>query len=311
MIELPESGLSRSVNQPNISRNALADWLEATILFNEKHIGKSDIVDMLVEYEICPNESQDIAYQIANIGWDELCTRQRWGGIPSELIITESSISSQCDWTSDPIRAFLVLLSIQPIYPTWAKRHANYSAQGLLFERVVEAICPALLPGWNTYRVGWSPTQSASVAEVVEEMTTRVFVLGASDLSQWSSNRAKDSGLDIVCYRSFDDQREALPMYLLQCASGKNWVDKVGTPNAEIWYEYLDSAVRPSTGIAAPFVIDEFTLRQNAKSGQQIIFDRLRMLGAMRSESIVLPNSLLSDVITWVSPRAGDLPISD
>ncbi len=39
---------------------------------------------------------------------------------------------------------------------------------------------------------------------------------------EWIGHNDKDGGLDLVCYRDFMDEREGMPMYFLQCASGKN-----------------------------------------------------------------------------------------
>lgn len=308
MIQIPEVGFQQSVNQSNVSVNALADWLEATTLFDEPEVAKSDVVDLLVEHQICSDRGQEMAHRIASEGWNELARRKRWGGVPATVSITKSRISIDHVWEDDPIRAFFVLLSALRIYPDWATAYRQYAIQGELFERVVEQICPALLPGWTVYRTGWSPDDTKDISVIVDDLCSRIFVAGAPDPGKWLGVDAKDGGLDLVCYRSFEDEREALPVFFLQCASGKNWRDKVNTPSAALWQKLLDSAVSPSTGIVAPFVVEAKELQIAALVGQVVVFDRLRMLSAIRTHRVTFVQDLLDELTTWISPRVRNLP---
>ena len=307
MLEIPSAGFQRSKSKSNVKTGYLADWLEANILFVVPDVAKSDVVDMLIEYQICPDDQQDLAHQIAVDGWYELDRRKRWGGLPSSVSISSARIETHDSWETTPLWSFFVLLSTFRIFPDWAKTHQAYAVQGDLFERVVEEICPAMLPGWTSYRTGWSPDNTKDIRAIVRELCTRLFV-GGGNLDRWLSPTDKDGGLDIVCYREFADEREALPAFFLQCASGKNWRDKVETPNPDLWQKYLDSAVQPSTGIAAPFVIDEWELRRAALIGQVVVFDRLRMLSSAEAAGITLPEDLLAELLAWMEPRVTDLP---
>ena len=185
MLKIPEVKFNRSVNESNVDVNALCDWLEACTLFDEQ-ITKSDVVDILLENQVCTDENQDLAHLIADEGWDEFVRRKRWGGVPDTIDIGATRITSSVPWTDDPIRAFLVMLSIQRIFPDWAKERQAHVVQGNLFEKVVEAICPTLFPGWTTYRAGWSPENTKKIPEIVTELCGRLFMSGATDLSQWA-----------------------------------------------------------------------------------------------------------------------------
>lgn len=308
MLKIPEINFNYSANQSNVDPNAMCDWLEACALFDGPDVTKSDVVDMLLEYQICSDENQDLAHLIADEGWEELAKRKRWGGVPDYVEITATRISSPGSWQDDPIRSFFILLSALRIYPDWAKEYQAYSVQGELFERVVEAICPHLLPGWATYRAGWSPDDTKNIPEIVGELITRLFVPGAADLNRWLLNAGNDGGLDMVCYRNFGDEREAMPLFFLQCASGRNWREKINTPNPELWQKLLDSAVRPSTGIVAPFVIDPKELSIAALMGQIIVFDRVRLLSAARQGDVHLDDAFKAELMNWLHPRIEGLP---
>jgi hypothetical protein len=308
MLKIPEIKFERSANKSNVDPNALCDWLEACALFEGPTVTKGDVVDLLIEGQVCSDDNQDLAHSIADQGWDELAMRKRWGGVPDDLDITSTRITCATTWQDDAIRAFFVLLSALRIYPEWAKGHQAHGVQGDLFERVVELICPHLLPGWTSYRAGWSPENTKDIPAIAAELNQRLYTSGAPDLDAWLMNAGNDGGLDIVCYRPFSDEREAIPAFFLQCASGKNWRTKVQTPNPELWSKILNSAVRPSTGIVAPFVIDSNELRFAALLGQVIVFDRIRLIQAAREGNVELPEDLAHELAAWMTPRVDQLP---
>ena len=307
MIDIPERDfviLGRaSADRPE----GLADWLEANLLFCGPRVSASDVVDVLIQSQIVA-EGQDHANEIVTDGFFEVERRQFWGGRPGNVHVSRGRLEIQSEWRDSPIWSFFVLLSIQTMFPKWAKSHGDYTTQGELFERVVEAICPAMFPGWCSYRTGWAPDNTKNIPTIVEELTQRLHVRGHPALAEWIDPGAKDGGLDIVCYRRFDDEMEAIPVYFLQCASGRNWREKVETPNADDWQKYMDSAVMPGTGVAAPFVVGRQRMQRSALRGQAVILDRLRMLSAATTRGVELSADLRNEVVDWMRPRVERLP---
>lgn len=308
MLQVPQKNFARSVNTINIKTVTLADWLEASLLFDETEIAKNDVVDVLLEEQICDDGPPDLANEIADRGWSEIRLRQSWGGVSSDLSVQANRLTFGIDWRDDPIRAFFVLLSILQLYPDWSEKHQNFLVQGELFEKVAEEICPSLLPGWTTVRTGWSPDNAVNIKMIVSDLCEKLNTFGSSRLEDWTSDAANDGGLDIVCYREFPDTREATPTYFLQCASGTNWRNKIYTPSATSWMKYLDAAVQPSTGIVAPFVISTEEIRHAGLGGQIIVFDRIRLLHAAYESQISLSEQVKNDVIEWIGQRVADIP---
>ena len=200
------------------------------------------------------------------------------------------------------------MLSLLRIYPDWAKEFSDFSKQGSLFEQVVKEICSVIFTDWTVLRVGWSSENSIRLTALVNCLCEHLHTKGATDLQDWITEEQKDGGLDIVCYRKFSDQREAMPTFFLQCASGKNWRTKVQTPNAAEWQKFLNSAVQPGTGIVAPFVVEDKELRLAGLQGQVIVIDRLRMLDVVHRESLRLADNLNEKIIAWVEERMVVLP---
>lgn len=308
MLAIPEVQFNYSSTQSNVDPNALCDWLEACILFGTGSVTKGDVVDLLLEAQICADDNQDLAHMIADQGWEVFATRRRWGGLPDHVELSTTRIVCDVVWQDEPVWSFLILLSLLRIYPSWAKERQAHAVQGDLFERVVELICPHLLPGWVTYRAGWSPDETKNVPGIVNELTGRLFTPGATDLDEWLITAGKDGGLDLVCYRTFADERQAAPVYLLQCASGKNWRDKIHTPSGTLWQKLLNSAVLPSTGIVTPFVVGSREMKINALIGQVVVFDRIRLVQAAKIGNLALPEQLLVDLAEWMNPRVDQLP---
>ncbi|MDF0596313.1 hypothetical protein [Psychromarinibacter halotolerans] len=310
MLQIPEKDFKKSVNVSNVGVTSLGDWLEACLLFSSDRVSKNDVVDLLIEEQVCDDDSQDLAYQIATNGWDELSRRQRWGGLSLEADFTRDRLTRRTTWEDDLFSSFMVLLSLFKIFPEWAAGHRDFVGQGDLFERCTELICPALLPGWKTYRAGWTPEDAKNIPGIVDALCELLFTSGAADLNEWIAPQGNDGGLDLVCYKTFGDEREGMPVFFLQCASGKNWRDKIHTPNGRTWQKYLNAAVMPSTGIIAPFVIESAELKRASLEGQAIVFDRLRLLSAKRENPIELPDELANDLKAWMQVRVDALPIA-
>ena len=310
MLQIPEKDFHRSVNVSNVAVTSLADWLEACLVFSDERVSKNDVVDLLVEEQICNDDGQDMAYRIATQGWEEISRRQRWGGLSVDIETTRDRLTRVTAWEDDLFASFMLLLSLFRIYPKWATSHRDFVGQGDLFERCTELVCPSLLPGWQTYRAGWTPNDAKNIPGIVEALCDLLFTAGAADLNEWIAPQGNDGGLDLVCYRTYGDEREGTPVFFLQCASGKYWRHKIHTPSGTEWQKYLNSAVVPSTGIIAPFVIETPELKRASLQGQVIVFDRIRILSAKRAAPITLPKDLADELREWMAVRIADLPMT-
>jgi len=61
MLAKPEDGIFRSINEHNSELEVFCDWIEGSILFTDKIISTSDLIDNLIELHIY--EDQDFASQ--------------------------------------------------------------------------------------------------------------------------------------------------------------------------------------------------------------------------------------------------------
>ncbi len=308
MLRIPEIGFNRSVRKPNVNPQIFGDWVEASALFGDGEIRKGDIVDVLLDSQVLYEDSQELAEEITQIGWDVVEMRKRCGCIPESLVTSQSLVKDTSNWDKWPVRSFLILLSLTTLYPEWASIDRNSTKQGDLFESVVEESCPALLPDWEVYRSGWSPENPINFDSMVKDICVRLNTNGPGNIKELTSSNVKDAGLDIVCYRNYSDLNEAFPVILLQCASGKNRKQKIYEPSAKLWGKLLNTAITPSTGMALPFVIDREGIKKIAE-GNNIIFDRSRILSTMTERNIKLSDGLSSRLIKWMEQKIENLPI--
>ena len=300
MLPTPQSGFKKSTTKNNIPSEILGDWIEGSLYFSEDRVSKSAIVDILAENLICSD--QDIGHTIASDGLFEITERRRITENFDQLEIDVNGVSFDSEWREYPVEAFFLLLSIFDFYKDFPGDARNLNEQGDIFEQVVTAILKNLLPGWIVLKVGWSASNPVSVKTVAADLAERLNTKGDDDPEYWLSSHAKDGGLDVVCYKYFDDGKEAMPVIFVQCASGDNWTDKVHTPSPNLWQMLLRSAVRPATALAAPFVIDGKRQRLSSVEGQVIILDRLRLLNGYQLDMSCIDAALRTRIITWMEP---------
>jgi hypothetical protein len=142
-------------------------------------------------------------------------------------------------------------------YPQWAGSFgSDHTEQGDLFEALKKDSLEKLFPGWTTHRTGWTPNNPVNLADAASRVATLLGEL-PGNLEQWANRRAHEEGLDIVFFRSLDDERVGVPVFLLQCASGSNWRHKLKSPDLETWTKLVDFAAKPKKAFSMPFALSD------------------------------------------------------
>lgn len=309
MLPLPERGFSRSVTKNIVNRPIMGDWLEASALFCGEQFSINDIVDILVEQDVVDRvadeeaeSEQDLAYGIAEEGWAEIRKRARHGGLSGAYEIHEKTVEPKNPWQTDPVRSFLILLSLAPLYKDWASACREIGDQGLLFERVSARACSGIFRDWYVYEAGWSAAGPKTVPVIVADMVGLLGVRGNANLDEWAPVHAKDGGLDLICFRSFPDERECVPWYAIQCASGADWKTKLHQPSTNKWKTYLDSSFEPTRALTIPFVVDREDMMRRSMDICGPLFDRNRLLSAGQGVENWMAD-IKDELIAWCSPR--------
>lgn len=307
MLAVPTRGISRSVTEHNVELDVLCDWIEGSILFqDDEELSAPQVVDILIEEEIYA--SQDFAWERVHDAWNELRRRQDWLDRGSPVEVSARHLRRRFDWREASAHSFCLTLAFAKWYPNWASNFGhNYTEQGELFELLTKESLERLLSGWEIYLTGWSRTHAQQLSDVVRAVAN---CLGESigDIGRWTNAKAKDAGLDLVCYRPFPDRRVGVPVYLFQCASGGNWEDKLHAPDIRIWEKIVTFAASPKKAFALPFALLDEGFPRTCATVNGMLMDRYRLLSPAREGPNWVSGDLRRRLVAWMEPRIVQLP---
>lgn len=309
MLSLPTRGVKLSIREHNSRLDALCDWLEGSLLFDEDEVSRTDVIAALIQEHIY--ENQDFAAEMVESAWTELQRRQSCIGNNAPLSVTSRRLTRHRTWQDVPAHSFCVLLALAFWHREWAHQFgADYTEQGELFELVTSMSLSTQLPGWVIHHTGWSRTNAVKLVDVVTDIATR---LGEStgDLARWTEPNANEAGLDLLCYRPFPDNRVGVPLYLTQCASGSNWERKLKQPDLDLWQQIIHFAASPQRAVAIPFALVDEEFPRKCILVKGMLLDRYRLLAASQIRDDWVPQELKQRIIRWANPRVATLPRRD
>lgn len=307
MLALPERGLSHSAKSHNVNFDMLCDWVEASALFCGEPLVAAEVVDLLRENEIY--STQDLAWELLENVFAAIEARAKLlgKGYPIRSRGT-SRIVPLADWQEFPAYSFCLMLSLRTAYPTWAHSFGqDYTQQGELFERLTAESVSNSFRDWTVYPTGWTKTRTSQLGKIVVEIAEQ---LGEpiGTIEHWTSDAAKEVGLDLLCYRSFPDRRGGLPVFLVQCASGANWKSKLKTPDIRIWTKVITFSSDPKKAFSMPYALNEAEFNRNANIVDGLLLDRHRLLAPGFDKKNWISEVLAIELNTWTSSRIPALP---
>ena len=294
-------GFLRSVRERNIEDSLFLDWLEATSMFLEEELSQTDVVDHLVQEQIF--EERDSASEFVLAAWSALERRLSWLGSCTPIVFKDRWMIRQFDWRNVPAYSYCLIVSLGSRYEDWHTTFGpNYIEQGRLFESITRAAMEARFRGWRFLQTGWSRDNTSKLAAVIDDLISAIDERKGNP-DEYLDQDAKDAGVDLVWHLRFADARGGAPIYLAQCASGKNWVQKVNEPNIKEWTKIVDFAVPPNKAFSIPFSLSERELRRQSNRAGGLMVDRYRLLAQDDSESTWIPGPLSRELIDWLDQR--------
>jgi len=305
VLQFPTTGFAKSVNADNVDLGALCDWIEANLLFDEIQLSKSDLVDTLCDEALY--EDQDMASAKVDDAWTELRRRQACLNNRACFLVNTGHITRTRPWRDDAAHAFCILLALAKWNREWARQFGeDYTEQGELFELLTKESMETQFPDWRFHLTGWARTHAVKLAAVVKDITG---LLGEAegDLSRWAEPEANESGLDLLCYRPFSDNRVGVPLYLLQCASGVRWKPKLKTPDIDDWSRIIQFAATPRKAFATPFAFLDPDFIRYCGNLRGLLLDRYRLLAAVNHRENWMSAGLRRRIIAWARPRVKKL----
>ncbi len=130
------------------------------------------------------------------------------------------------------------------------------------------------------------------------------------NLDRWDSKNAKEQGLDILCYRRFEDSLGNFPAFFVQCASGRNFTGKLHDPDMAVWNDLVEilPASLPRKAFASPFIFPKKEFEQNAIKSKGLFLDRSRLLSAAFHKADWIKPEVAERIHKWASPYVKGLP---
>jgi hypothetical protein len=306
VIALPERGIRRSLSTHNSNLILATDWVEACASFNGETTG-AEIVDLLCEKNIY--ESQQFAWEFVNDIISTIRYRSLTLGDGYPVHVEPSSrIVAKGAWSDFEAYNFCLALSLREAFPTWAGSFgSDFTAQGELFERLTLEAVSAIFPGWSVYLTGWSKTKTQKLRAIVEEVAKRLGE-AVGNVGRWTTERSNEAGLDLLCFRAFEDGRSGYPTLLFQCASGLDWKDKLRTPDLQIWTKIIEFPAQPQKAFATPFALEPKGFDRSCNVVNGLLLDRHRLLTPGVRAVAWLSQGLRQDLVGWTGPRIQTLP---
>lgn len=309
MLALPPKGFARSITKHNVDIAICCDWIEACALFGDGEASGSDVVDILRENEIYA--TQEFAWELVNNVFLAIRERKRVLGDGYPLHVQAGMrVVSDAPWQDAAPYAFCLALSLSKAYPNWAQAFGqDFGLQGKLFEDLTAEAVAMTFNGWEVHQTGWSATEPNHIATVVRNVAELIGEV-TGEVWRWSAKRAKEAGLDLLCFKPFPDNRAGFPIMLFQCASGKDWKSKLHQPELRVWTKIVSFTIDPQKALAMPFALDPDDFRNHANVVNGLLLDRDRLLVPGRANREWISDGLRNRMQAWVEPRIGTLPLA-
>jgi hypothetical protein len=259
-------------------------------------------------YDKGDTEAAMMRATILNRIWDELRRRARLAGHTSHYIVQPHRLLRRPDSSHLLPAMFLLCLSCSDYYEVLrAAPHVDYVKQGDLFEEFCRISLAA--QGWQVHRTGWA---SATGAKKLRATVESVIAATGEDAIQenWVATYKdkNEAGCDLVSFIAYPDGWIGRPLVLLQCASGADYSNKLGTPDLSLWRKLIGFSVAPQRGFCTPRAFEPEPFRNVAGQVDGWLLERHRLLRPFANGATELPQSLARDLRRWVRSRFRALP---
>lgn len=280
--------------------NLACDWIEVSCWNYGEAVSKDKVKDMLIEGLVVGDESA-AELSVSNF-WMELQRRERVYSTAYPFILESEKIELNTDCTNCNSYVFFLILSLaRHKSKKWHDGNVSYQEQGSLFEHIVRHALSATFKGWDTWISGWGADNPARWSQIVDQVCQKIGAQKSEDYDLWDTPNSKERGMDILLYKRFEDSRPGMPCYLIQCASGKHWPNKLAEPELEIWKSSIDFFCEPNKSFCCPYMMSDNEFKRTAirlKPGFMI--DRERLMISLKNQRTRLAEDIENRIENWI-----------
>ncbi|OWP87409.1 hypothetical protein BWK60_03815 [Flavobacterium covae] len=268
---------TKLIENPN-SVSDVANWVEFYIFAMNDSLSKSELISYIED-----SSGSEPEQSFIDDIWLELERRLRLYGTQKPFQLDVREISPIIDWKNIPEYLTCVILSIDGNAVESVKT-------GKLFERLSSKAV-------SNYFVGNSIIYGHPSKQTIKSIATMMSETFISEPSSYF----KDRGVDIICWKPFNDNRKSQIAILIQCAAGLNWDSKLLGIPYDSWTQYIHWGSKPLKGFTAPIVISEKRY-DDIVTDAGIMFDRPRIYQNVQY-NYTKDDRLITDLINWCEPK--------
>ena len=268
---------TKLIEKPN-SVSDVADWVEFYIFAMDDSISKSELLSF-IESSSGSEPEQSFIDDI----WLELERRLVLYGNNKPFQLEPREVKPKIKWKDFPEYLTCVILSIDG-------NAVDSVKTGKLFERLS---CKAVVNYFSGDSIIYGYPNKLTIEQIAKHMFESFI--------KEPSPEYKDSGVDIICWKSFNDNRKSQTVALIQCAAGYNWSNKLSDIRYRAWTQYIRWGANPLMGFTVPVVINEKRY-DDFVTDAGIMFDRPRIYQNIQY-SYDKDKDLIDDLIKWCDPK--------
>ena len=308
MIELP-SDLPEGDTD---SISVVADWIELCMIAGGETLSFQHVAAVCRDAGLCShielvdandsNRLEEDSNRFLEDTWVELKGREKLLGDQYPLAVRDRTLELVGDMESCPSFVLLLLAATARHYDCGETKELPR-----LFEHVVVASATGLLGG-KAARFGWPPDEDtpSSVHDRIKHIA-RKLELEPQNLGEKVGAHDKDVGLDVAAHHAVGGSAVGSVVFLIQCATGRNWTGKAGV-SVERWKDLIQWNSVPVPAFAVPWwwARDEEYLRHFRRMGHAVVLDRARLLKGRPDGHLDVDRK--ADVEKWARRRLTALP---
>jgi hypothetical protein len=296
-----------TANPAEIDRDSVGESLDSAGLLGLQDGGlfEGDLT-WLDEDVFTPEDESD---RYTEILWAELLRRSADSGHAYPFDVSAVDIRLKTDsWRDYPGYMLLLLLDHGRSYAGVDVSMTPNSSQGRLLEKVVEAAAAGVFKG-PTQRFGWprEPDWPTGIVDRIGKLAELLDLLPEGNVDEKTTPDDKDKGLDVVASLALGAGPDSTAWFLVQCACGENWRDKVGEPSLGDWQDLFVWKGRLVKALAVPWrLVKPWDVNRTGRKFEAVVLERDRLSRGRPDSS--LHDDVKSEIVAWCEPRISALP---
>jgi hypothetical protein len=263
-------------NSENYSR--IADWVELYVIKENKAISKQKIQSLFEEGGV---EVEDRMADVMN----ELERRLGLYGQDAPYKINGLRIEPTIKWTNHPIHTLCLIFSTYGV-------ESDTKKGTILFEKIGAKLLKEFF-NCESAHLGF-PTNSSLKKQLDNVALTSSEIRGAFN----PGSKEKDSGVDIILWKSLKDLRSSQVIILVQCGAGADWKEKRPI-SLNMWNHYINwnyETTVPSM-VMTEIVENDKWLKYSKYYG--VLIDRARLFRIYNSNLSNIPKPFINEIREW------------